>query len=100
MYTLQFFGLAIAVLVSSVLLTSSQADGTHDNVLTTKNCDRTVSSHIRNLCEAYYSSDCQGITTEAPAEPLYDCKIPSQLVDPLFNNDTLTMVHTIMAVNF
>jgi len=74
--TRQFVGLIIAV-----LLASSQADGTHNNrrstkpgPLTTKNCDLTVSSHIRDLCKAYYSSDCQDATTEAPAAPLvYDC---------------------------
>jgi len=131
-YTLKFVGLFVAV---SVLLTSSQADESKNNhrstkpaPLTTKNCDLTISSHIQALCEAYYSSDCQGTTTEAqdttteaqdttteaqdttteaqgtttesPAQPLYDCKIPSKLVDPLFTSDTPTMAQTVMAVNF
>ncbi len=99
--TRQFVGLIIAV-----LLASSQADGTHNNrrstkpgPLTTKNCDLTVSSHIRDLCKAYYSSDCQDATTEAPAAPLvYDCAIPSRLVDPLFNSETMAFASTVLKV--
>jgi len=101
-----------------MLLTSSLAEANNKGRTTkpapikTHKCDRTVSSHIQDLCEAYYSSDCQSttteaqgsiteaqsITTEAPALPVYDCKILSKLVDPLFNSDTATMAQTIMTV--
>jgi len=67
-------------------------------------CDMTMRAYIHQFCQGYFSlPDCQVTTTESPPIPIpvYEdaCKIPSKLVDPLFNNDTTTMALTVLEVN-